>query len=171
MEEFPFLRCRLVALFALGNLYFAFTLVSFRSSGVCVCPVECSLLEFGTRALLGSTVDMFNGRLWTNFSIFYVAVNSNPEAFGLHSFEWRIVHSRCFWLQSFRRGLHVETWIISMSAPFLALCGGFCCSVQLEPSMMKSSSSSGAPCKLVSVNRCSVGHLWSYTCRSHLNRL
>ena len=25
-------------------------------------------------------------RLWTNFSIFYVAANSNPEAFGLHSF-------------------------------------------------------------------------------------
>ena len=24
-------------------------------------------------------------RLWTNFSIFYVVVNSNPEAFGLHS--------------------------------------------------------------------------------------
>ena len=28
---------------------------------------------------------IFYGRLWTNFSIFYVAVNSNPEAFALHS--------------------------------------------------------------------------------------
>ena len=28
----------------------------------------------------------FYGWLWKNFIIFYVAVNSNPEAFGLHSF-------------------------------------------------------------------------------------
>ena len=27
---------------------------------------------------------MFNGRLWTNFSIFYVAANLNPEAVLLH---------------------------------------------------------------------------------------
>ena len=27
------------------------------------------------------------GRLWSIFSILYVAVNSNPEAFGLHSVE------------------------------------------------------------------------------------
>ena len=32
---------------------------------------------------LGSTV---YERLWTNFSIFYVAVSSDPETFGLHSF-------------------------------------------------------------------------------------
>ena len=40
--------------------------------------------------------------------------------------------------------------IISTSSPFWAVCGGFCCSVQLGASMMKSSSSSRAPCKLVS---------------------
>ncbi len=37
--------------------------------------------------------------LWKNLHIFNVAVNSNPEAFALHSAEWRCVHSRCFWLQ------------------------------------------------------------------------
>ena len=29
---------------------------------------------------------MFYGRLWTNFTFFHGAVNSNPEAFGLHTF-------------------------------------------------------------------------------------
>ena len=82
-------------------------------------------------------------------------------------FEWRSVHSRCFWLQFL--SARFARWnldIISTSAPFLAVCGGFCCSVQLGPSMMKSSSSSRAPCKVVSVTRCSVGHLWSYTFRT-----
>ena len=56
----------------------------FQSFGVWVLPLE--YVVFGTRALLGSTVDTHStGRLWTNFSIFYVAVNSNPEAFFLHS--------------------------------------------------------------------------------------
>ena len=44
-----------VALFALGNLDFAFALVSFSPSGVWVLPVE--YVVFGTRALLDSTVD------------------------------------------------------------------------------------------------------------------
>ena len=55
LEEFPVLRGRLVALFALGNLDIAFALVSFSSSGVSVLLVE--YVVFGTRALLGSTVD------------------------------------------------------------------------------------------------------------------
>ena len=57
-EKFPVLRGRLVALFALGNLDFAFPLVSFSlCSGEWVLPVEYSVWIFGTRALLGSTVD------------------------------------------------------------------------------------------------------------------
>ena len=57
--------------------------------------------------------------LWNNLHIFYVAVNSNPEAFTLHSAEWRSVHSRCFWLQSL--SARFARWnldIISMSASF-----------------------------------------------------
>ena len=72
-----------VALFALGNLDFAFALISFSPSGVWVLPVE--YVVFGTRALLGSTVDSCStGGFGTNFSIFYVAVNSNSEAVLLH---------------------------------------------------------------------------------------
>ena len=52
------------------------------------------------------------GRLWSNFSIFHVEVNSNPEAFVPHSVEWRSLHSRCFWLQFLQRGSHVETWTL-----------------------------------------------------------
>ena len=36
--------------------------------------------------------------LWTIFAHFYVAVNSNPEAFRLRSRRMESVHSRCFWL-------------------------------------------------------------------------
>ena len=61
-------------------------------------------------------------------------------------------------------GLHVGTWkLFQRVLHFLAVAAVFCCSVQLEPSMMKSSSSS--PCKLVSVI-CIVGQLWSYTSRT-----
>ena len=53
----------------------------------------------GTRALLGSTVVTCStggfGRILHNF---YVVVNSNPEAFCLHSRRMESVHSRCFWL-------------------------------------------------------------------------
>ena len=81
------------------------------------------------------------GRLWSTFSFFYVEVNSNSEAFFLHSVDWRSVHSRVFQLQFLQRGFERRNLdIISPSAPFLAVCGGLCCSVQLEPSMMKSSS-------------------------------
>ena len=37
-------------------------------------------------------------------AFFYVEVNSNPEAFFLHSVEWRSVHSQCFHLQFLQRG-------------------------------------------------------------------
>ena len=83
LEEFPVLRGRLVALFALGYLDFAFALVSFS--------LRCLGVAFGVRCIRDACFAWFNsgymfyGRFWTNFSIFYVAVNSNPEAFVLHS--------------------------------------------------------------------------------------
>ena len=98
--------------------------------------------------------------LWKNLHIFYDAVNLNPEAF----------HSRCFGLQV-RLG-RLARWnldTISTSSPFLSVCGNCRCSVQLEPSKLKSSSSSRAPCKLVSVTL----QRWSFVVIhiSHLNRL
>ena len=57
LEEFPVLRRRLVALFALGNLDFAFALVSFSPWCVGCCLWSTAYGFFGTRALLGSTVD------------------------------------------------------------------------------------------------------------------
>ena len=53
-------------------------------SSAWVLPVEYSV--FGTRALLGSTVDTCSTKGFGRISlIFYGAVNSNPEAFALHS--------------------------------------------------------------------------------------
>ena len=127
VEEFPLLRCRLVALFALRYLDFAFALVYFSSSGVWVLPVECVVLVFRDAcAAWFNSGYMFCGRLWTNFTIFYVAVYSNPEASGLHSFELR----KC--AQSMLL-VAVSSARFSISAPFSAVCGGFCCSVQLSP--------------------------------------
>ena len=62
LEEFPVLRGRLVALFALGNLDFAFALVSFSFvlvNGCCLWS-KYSVWIFGTRVLLGSTVDTWS---------------------------------------------------------------------------------------------------------------
>ena len=73
-----------VALFAFGHLDFAFALVSFSPSGLWV--FACGVRRF--RDACAAWFDsgyMFYGRLWTNFSIFYVAVNSNPGAVLLHS--------------------------------------------------------------------------------------
>ena len=89
LEELPLLRCllcRAVRTWKSGHRSFA--LVSFsRCSGVWVLPVEYVVLFFRDAcAAWFNSGYMFYGRLWTNFSIFYVAVNSNPGAFGLHSF-------------------------------------------------------------------------------------
>ena len=65
-------------------------------------------------------------RLWTNLHIFYVAVNSNPEAFGLHS---RRLEKRAQSMLLVVVSLSaVRTWklsIISASAPFLTVCSIF----------------------------------------------
>ena len=82
----------------------------------------------------------FYRRLWTNFSIFYVAVNSNPEAFVLHWVEWRSVHSLV--AVSSARFARRNLDIISTKSPFWAVCGGFLLLSAPKPSMMKSSSSS-----------------------------
>ena len=114
VEEFPVLRCRVVALFALGNLDFAFALVSFSPWCVGVaCGVQ-RMVSGRVRCLVQKWIHVY-GRLWTNFSTFYVAANSNPEAFSIR-FEWRSVHSRCFWLQSLQCGSHVETWTLFLQA-------------------------------------------------------
>ena len=66
----------------------------------CACGVQrIGFLGDPACTLLGSTVIHVLRGLWQNLHIFYVSVNSNPEAFALHSAEWRSVHSRCFWLQ------------------------------------------------------------------------
>ena len=167
MEEFLVLRCHVVALFALGNLCFAFALVSFSPwcMGV-ACGVQRVDFSRRVRYLVQQWIHVY-GRLWTNFSIFYVAVNSNPEAFGLHSVS---VHSRYFWLQSLQRGSHVEIWTSFLQVlHFVQFVAVFCFSVQLGPSMMKSSSSSRAPCK---ISLSDLLHLWSFVVMhiSHLNR-
>ena len=60
-------------------------------------------------AAWSNSEDMFYGRLWTNFSIFYVAVNSISEVSSLRSHaEQRSVLSRCFSSQSLV--CDVRTW-------------------------------------------------------------
>ena len=69
LEEFSLLRCLLVALFAIGNLDFAFALVYF--SPWCM-GVACGVrrIGFGTRALLGLTVDTCSLRGFGRISSF-----------------------------------------------------------------------------------------------------
>ena len=59
---------------------------------------------------------MFYRKLWTNFSIFYVAVNSNPVAFGLHS---------CRMEKRAQSMLLVAVSLSLRVLHFLAVCGGF----------------------------------------------
>ena len=86
-KNFLFWVACFVTLFAIGNLDVAFALVSFS-----LCSGEWVLLvEYNVWIILDACAAWFNsgymfyGRLWTIFSMFYVAVNSNPEAFVLHS--------------------------------------------------------------------------------------
>ena len=63
----------------------------FQSFGVWVLPVE--YVVFGTRALLGLTVDTCSTRgFWTNFTYFLCAVNSDPRRSLSILTEWRSVH-------------------------------------------------------------------------------
>ena len=112
---------------------------------VWVLPVEHSVFDFsGTRALLGSTVDTCSSRIWKNLLIFYVAVNSNPEAFALHSCRMeKRARSMLLVAASLSEVRTLEVDTTSTSAPFLAVCSNF--SMRLQhfsgPSTMMNSSS------------------------------
>ena len=85
--------------------------------------------------------------LWKNLHIFYVAVNSNPEAFALHSCRMeKRAQSMLLVVVALSAVRTLTLDIISTSAPFLAGCGNFRCVMQhfSGPSMMKNSSSSRA---------------------------
>ena len=64
--------------------------------------------------------------LSNNLHIFYVAVNSNHEAFGLHSFRMEErAQSMLLVAASLSAVRTLEVDIISSSAPFLTVCGNF----------------------------------------------
>ena len=71
------------ALFAPGNLDFAFALVSFSPSVFWVLPLE--YVVFGTRALLGSTVVHILREAFGELHIFSPCGELRSEAFTLHS--------------------------------------------------------------------------------------
>ena len=90
LEEFPLQRCLLCrAVRTWKSGHFSFALVSFSlfwCMGV-ACGVQ-RIGYFGRSCVHCTWFDsgyMFFERLWKNLHIFHVAVNSNPEAFGLHS--------------------------------------------------------------------------------------
>ena len=135
-----------------------FALVSFS-------PFRCLGVACGVRRNRDACAAWFDsgfffyGRLRTNFSIFHGAVNSNPEAVLLHpvSVE-KCAQSMLLVAVSLSRGSHVGIWTLFLRVlHVLAVAAVFCCPVQLEPSMMRSSASSRAPCKSVSVTL----HRWS----------
>ena len=93
----------LAALFALENWTLLLCPCIFQlilAFGCCLWSIAYWIFREILRAphLVRQWIHVLRG-LWKILHIFYVAVNSNPEAFALHSAEWRSVHSRCFWLQ------------------------------------------------------------------------
>ena len=103
LEEFPLLRClpcRVVRTWKSGLCFRPRIFQSFWCLGV-ACGVS---RIFGTRALLGSTVGTFSTGGFGRIShFFYVAVNSNPEAFALHSCRME----KCAQSLLLQRGSHV----------------------------------------------------------------
>ena len=75
-------RCSHLEIWILPSPLYLFSLCS----GEWVLPVEYGVLDSSGRVryLVQLWIYVY-GRHWTNFSIFYVVVNSNPEAFILHS--------------------------------------------------------------------------------------
>ena len=87
----------------------------------------CLGVACGVRRIRDACAAWFNSgymlyvRLWTNFSIFYVAVNLKPEAVLLQV--CTVVASGGSFSQ---RGLHIETWTLFLRVlHFLAVCGVF----------------------------------------------
>ena len=143
-KNFLFYVACLAALFALEKLDTS-PLPSNLSaySGVLVLPVEFSVLDF---LEVRQCIHVLRG-LWKNLHIFYEAVNSNPEAFGLHSCRMeKRAQSMLLVAASLSAVRRLEVDIVSTSAPLLTVCGNSRCVVQhfSEPSMMKNSSSSRA---------------------------
>ena len=90
LEEFPLLRAlrRAIRTWKSG---LCLRPRIFQSFGVWVLPLE--YVVFGTRALLGSTVDTCSTRgFWRTSHIFYVWC-TQIRGVPLHSAEWRGVHS------------------------------------------------------------------------------
>ena len=148
LEGFRLLRClprRAVRTWKTWR--FSFALVSLSSLWRMVLPVEFSVLVFlGDPACnsLGSTVDTWSSRGFGQIStFFYVAVNSNPEAFGLHSCRMeKRTQSMLLVAASLSAVRTLEVDIISTSAPFLTVCGNFAASCIISlASMMENSSS------------------------------
>ena len=79
LEEFPVLRCRLVALFALGNLDFAFTLVSFSPS-VFGCCLWSTSYSGRVRCLVPQWIFCLREAL-DEFHIFSTCLELRPKTF------------------------------------------------------------------------------------------
>ena len=148
LEEFTLLRClpcRAVRTWETGH--FSFALVSFSLFWRLGVACEYSVLKFsGDPHLVRQSLLVLRG-LWRNLHIFYVAVNSNPEAFGLHSggMEKR-AQSMLLVAASLSAFRTLEVDITSTSSPFLGSLRQFSLlsAAFFGPSMMKNSSSSRA---------------------------
>ena len=101
-EESPLPRClprRAVRTWKTGH--FSFALESFRPSGVWVLPVGVRRIGFfGTRAVLGTTVDTCStggfGRISSFSALWRTRILRRLASI---RFEWKSVLCRCFWLQ------------------------------------------------------------------------
>ena len=136
------LPCRVVRTWKTGHFYFA--LVSF--SLFWRLGVACGVQRRGFFGRSCVHLTWFDSG-YMFFEGFYVAVNSNPEAFALHSCRMEnCAQPMLLVAASLSAGRTLEVDSISTSAPFLTVCGNFRCSLQhfSGPSMMKNSSSSRA---------------------------
>ena len=144
LEEFPLLRrfARAVRTWKAGHFSFALARIFQPWSGVWVLPVSTAFWIFREILRAGHLVRQ---RIRI-FHIFCVAVNSNPEAFRIHSRRMESVHSRCFWFVAALSAVRTSTLDIISRALQMADCGNFHCVVQhfWGPSMMNKSSSSTA---------------------------
>ena len=68
---------------------------------------------------------MFYGRLWKNLHIFYVAVNSNPEAFCLHSRRMEKRAQSMLLVVVALSAVRTLTLDIISRAQYIAVCGNF----------------------------------------------
>ena len=148
LEEFPLRRrfARAVRTWKLDTSPLPSFFQPFSVLGV-ACGVQ-RIGFIGTRALLGSTViTCSSGGFGLIFHIFYVAVNSNSEAFVLHSRRMEKCAQPMLLVAASLSAVRTLTLDIISRALYMAVCGNFRCVVQhfSGPSMMAKSSSSRAP--------------------------